>query len=79
MRPKLEEWRIDPNQNFEDIFSELFEQEEKEKMNNLEKTIYNYFSSLKLPPEPTIYDHMVLSLKETNLIDLLIQINTDNE
>ena len=79
MRPKLEEWRIDPNQNFEDIFSELFEQEEKEKMNNLEKTIYNYCSSLKLLSEPTIYDHIVLSLKETNLIDLLIQINTDNE
>ena len=68
MRPKLEEWGIDPNQNFEDIFSNLFEQEEKEKKNKLEKIIYNYFNSLKLQSEPTIYDHMILSLRETDLI-----------
>ena len=68
LRPKLKEWRVDPNQNFENIFSKLFEQEEKEKMNELEKIIYTYFYSLKLPLKPTIFDHMVLSLRETDFI-----------
>lgn len=68
LRPKLKEWGIDPNQKFEDIFSNLFEQEENEKMKNLEKNICDYFNSLTLPLEPTIYDHLVLSLRETDFI-----------
>lgn len=66
--PKLEEWGIDPNQNFEDIFSNLFEQKKNEKTDELEKIIYDYFSSLELSHEPTIYDHLVLSLRETDVI-----------
>jgi len=68
LRPKLEKWGIDPNQNFEDIFSKLFEQNENEKTDELQKNIYDYFNLLKLPNEPTVYDHLVLSLRETDLI-----------
>ncbi len=66
--PKLEKWGIDPNQNFEDIFSNLFEQNEYEKTDELQKIIYDYFNSLELPYTPTIYDHLVLSLRETDFI-----------
>lgn len=65
---KLEAWGINPNQNFEDVFSNLFEQNESEKTDELQKIIYDYFNSLRLPKEPTIYDHLVLSLRETDLI-----------
>ena len=68
LRPKLEEWGIDPNQNFEDIFNNLFEKTESEKTDELEKTIYDYFSSLELPCEPTLYDHLILALTETDFI-----------
>ena len=68
LHTKLEKWKIDPKQNFEDVFSKLFEQNEKEKIDELQKTIHRYFSSLILPSKPTIYDHLVLSLRETDLI-----------
>ncbi len=68
LKQKLEEWEIDSTQNFEDIFSKLFEQNEHEKTDELQKIIHNYFNSLKLPDEPTLYDHLVLALRETDLI-----------
>src|SRR5688500_11227945 len=64
----LQSWRIDPNQNFEDIFSNLYEQGDTEKCTELEAAIKNYFGNLELPDTPTIYDHLVLSLRDTDII-----------
>ena len=68
LQQKLEEWGINSNENFEDIFSKLFAQNENDKTDELQKIIYDYFDSLSLPTEPTLYDHLVLSLRETDLI-----------
>src|SRR5258708_1337889 len=55
--------------NFEDLYSQLFIDEKYstilEEINN---AIDDYFFSLELPPTPTIYDHLLLSLRETDLI-----------
>lgn len=57
------------NKNFELIFSTLFEREpNSERLQIIEKKIYNYFFSLKLPATPTIYDYLVLSLRKKDLI-----------
>lgn len=64
----LEEWGIDPDQNFETVYSELNKQGEQEKQRILEERCEQYFQQIKLPEHPTIYDHLVLSLRNTDLI-----------
>jgi hypothetical protein len=64
----LEEWGIDPHQNFEEIFSDLFESGETKKQEKLQEKIKDYFKELELPEKPTIYDHLVLSLRGQDLI-----------
>lgn len=55
--------------NLEDIYSELYDRPEcKEVLQELEKRLYDYFASLELPPTPTVYDHLVLSLTHKDLI-----------
>ena len=68
LKSKFQEWKINTNQNFEDIFSHLYEKEEYEKTKELESLIWNYFNKLRLPDNPTIYDHLVLSLRDTDCI-----------
>ena len=59
--------------NLEDIYSEIFEKSKiyeefqimKEK---IEKLIFDYFSNMRIPDEPTIYDHLLLSLRKKDLI-----------
>jgi len=49
--------------NLEDIYSELHSRPDcKEVVNQLEQILYDYFSTLELPDEPTVYDYLVLSL-----------------
>jgi hypothetical protein len=55
----------DSGKDFETAYQEIKDPKAKEQ---IEKDLYNYFSSLKLPDYPTIYDHLVLSLRETDLI-----------
>ena len=64
----LNEWNIDPNQNFEEIFSDLHEKQESKKIQELETRIESYFKKLELPETPTVYDHLVLSLREQDII-----------
>lgn len=53
----------------EDIYSELFEREEcSEIVRKLEERLYDYFASLELPDEPTIYDLLILSLTNKDCI-----------
>jgi hypothetical protein len=56
-------------ENFELIFSTLYDKEpNSERLKTIEKKIYDYFSLLKLPDTPTIYDQLVLSLRKKDLI-----------
>lgn len=64
----LKKWGINPQQNFEDIFSDLYEKDELEKLQKLEKHVYDYMAELKLPEEPTVYDHLLLSLRDKDCI-----------
>jgi len=68
LKSKLEEWKIDPDQNFENIFSDLHEKKEIKKINEIEEVVEEFFNQLELPDRPTIYDHLVLSLRKKDLI-----------
>lgn len=55
--------------NFEFIFSKLHKEKKNHHLlRSIEKKIYDYFSSLKLPDVPTIYDYLLLSLRSKDLI-----------
>jgi len=55
--------------NFEDLYSEIYSDPKKKDIcEELENRIYDYFSSLQLPEEPTIYDYLILSLREKDVI-----------
>ena len=55
--------------NFERIFSELqFSGLKPDLVQIIEEKISNYFKKLSLPNCPTIYDHLVLSLRPKDLI-----------
>jgi len=64
----LESWGCDPSGNFEDTYSELHDAGEHEKLEHLNEIIEEYFGGLALPDHPTLYDHLVLSLRETDII-----------
>jgi hypothetical protein len=55
--------------NFEDIYTEIHQRQElNEVREDLEQTVYDYFKDMELPDEPTIYDHLVLSLRNKDFI-----------
>lgn len=55
--------------NFEDIYSDLCQNSKYEELVEVIKTkVWDYFSKLELPPNPTMYDHLVLSLRDKDLI-----------
>jgi hypothetical protein len=55
--------------NFEDIYSEIHKHTELSDLRDeLESTVYDYFRGMELPDEPTIYDHLVLSLRNKDFI-----------
>jgi hypothetical protein len=55
--------------NFEDIYSEIHKKTELVVLREeLEKSVYRYFQGMELPDEPTNYDHLVLSLREKDII-----------
>ncbi|MEO7214920.1 hypothetical protein [Mucilaginibacter sp.] len=55
--------------DFEKFYSLLVQHKEFEDQQQLiEKTIYQYFSELELPDQPTIYDYLVLSLRPKDVI-----------
>lgn len=55
--------------NFEEVYSDLYEQvEHKEARDEIEDHIRNYFARMELPDPPTLYDHLVLSLREKDVI-----------
>lgn len=55
--------------NFEELYSELTDDPAKAKAREtLERAVFTYFSSLDLPDEPTLFDHLVLSLRPKDVI-----------
>lgn len=55
--------------NIEDIYSELcLKPEYREVVLELEKRLYDYFDSLELPEEPTVYDFLLLSLTDKDVV-----------
>jgi hypothetical protein len=60
------EWR---GRNFEEVYSNLTTDSSMSAIcRELETTIYDYFSSLALPSMPTLYDHLLLSLRDKDVI-----------
>ena len=60
---------IDLSENFEKIYSKLFSnQDSKTNLKIIEDKIHNYFSKMRLPECPTLYDHLLLSLRNNDLV-----------
>lgn len=58
-----------PSNNFEDIYSLIYKEPRLENiLNELETEVYSYFRGMELPEKPTIYDHLVLSLRNKDFI-----------
>lgn len=66
----LESYNIEyKNKNFEEIYSILTTDSDKQKLcKDIEKKIYDYFVSLEYPYKPSLYDHLLLSLRHTDLV-----------
>jgi hypothetical protein len=58
-----------PFDNFEGIYSDIVKDTTKAALQNeIEKRVYDYFAALKLPDAPTLYDHLILSLRPKDVI-----------
>ena len=70
LRARLEtEGQFVPGQNFEVLYSRLISGgQHQELVKWLEDEVSKYFSALQLPDQPTIYDHLVLSLRPKDII-----------
>lgn len=57
------------NKDFEAVYSEISSGgHHADLLKEIEKKVFDYFASLELPEEPTLYDHLVLSLRKKDLI-----------
>lgn len=55
--------------NLENIYSELYERTDcKDVLDALESRVYDYFLEFEIPPKPTVYDFLILSLREKDVI-----------
>ncbi len=55
--------------NFEVLYSNLYlDNPNSKQIKEIEKRVYDYFKTLRLPDKPTIYDYLVLSLRSKDLI-----------
>ena len=58
--------------NIEEIYSELHRKSDdpryKEVADTIEDEIYDYFSQMQLPDEPTMYDYLIISLRHKDCI-----------
>lgn len=56
-------------ENFEDVYSRLYADPSKAAaVAEIEAVVDTYFKSLALPAEPTVYDHLVLSMRPKDVI-----------
>lgn len=55
--------------NFEVIYSEINKKNPHSALiKKINEIVYTYFSNLKLPEQPTLYDHLLLSLRPKDLV-----------
>ncbi len=55
--------------DFEAIYADLCESPDSSALQqSIEQRVYEYFRALEIPDEPTLYDHLVLSLRGKDLI-----------
>lgn len=55
--------------NFEQFYSQLYKQpKNKNHIKGLESHVYDYFDSLEISDEPSLYDHLILSLNKKDKI-----------
>ena len=60
---------VAPFDDFERIYSDIASDASKAIIRSrIDEKIYSYFESLELPDEPTLYDHLVLSLRPKDVI-----------
>lgn len=58
-----------PYQDFEGVYTKLIGDPKKQHLiRTIEQIIENYFGSLELPDTPTLYDHLILSLRPKDVI-----------
>lgn len=56
-------------QNFEELYNSLYEDSQYDEIRStIEEIIYDYFAQMELPKEPTLYDHLVLSLTGLDVV-----------
>lgn len=79
LTPEITDW------DFESLFSALaLSGEHQDVVDEVERRVFEYFSGMELPAEPTIYDFLVLSLRPKDVIatfnwdPLLVQACTRN-
>ncbi len=70
LEPVLERGGVkNRRRNFEDIYSELYENDPGSPfLKEIEEIVYTYFDSLKLPESPTVYDHLLMSLRPKDIV-----------
>lgn len=55
--------------NFEELYGNIYEWDANSKfLDEINSRIYRYFAALELPTEPTIYDYLVMSLRDKDVI-----------
>jgi hypothetical protein len=60
---------IEHRDDFEAVYSKLVgNPQHAERCKTIEGAIYDYFATLRLPPTPTIYDYLILSLRPKDVI-----------
>ncbi len=56
-------------ENFEELYGNIYEwNSESELLEEINNRIYEYFAGLELPNEPTIYDYIMMSLRDKDVI-----------
>ena len=70
LREAVSQAGYDPDKiEFEDLYDELASSDKHQDLRKLiESQVYSYFSSLSLPGSPTIYDYLILGLREKDII-----------
>lgn len=57
------------DQNFEALYSRLaLDPQYASCLQDIEQAVFDYFAAMRLPDHPTIYDHLVMSLREKDFI-----------
>lgn len=71
LKPLLKEHGVEEPQieNFEEVFASLYEHDAAAPLvRQLERRVRDYFASLELPTEATIYDRLILALRPRDII-----------